>query len=189
MMNKVFASSFLWAVLLKCPILLHKCSCRIQIRLKQMAQEGSNCCINVGGKVTTQSLSCTILKLESTLERKKTYKLLLYYVCRPVWGPVPQDMALTEQKPDLVVIYEPGQRSQKEFFWWNWQSPGTQPIFRQPWKGRQQRMKDWRNIWSRLALMHPTPLSRSYVKELSTWGMLQTLNISETRCGSGQLKS
>ena len=84
-----------------------------------MAQEGSNCCINVAGKVTTQSLSCTILKLESTMERRKTYKLLLYCVLRPEWGPVAQDTALTEQKPDLVVIYEPGQRSQKEFVWWN----------------------------------------------------------------------
>ena len=158
MMNKVFTSTFLWAVLLKCPILLHRCDV----------------------------LSCTILRFESTMERRKTYKLLLYCVLRPEWGPVAQDTALTEQNPDLVVIYEPGQRSQKEFVWWNWQSPGTQPIFRQPWKGRQQRMKDWRNIWSRLALMHPTPLLRSYVKELSTWGMLQTLNISATRCGSGQ---
>ena len=72
MMNKVFTSTFLWAVLLKCPILLHRCSCLIQIWLKQMAQEGSNYCINVAGKVTTQSLSCTILKLESTMERRKT---------------------------------------------------------------------------------------------------------------------
>ena len=62
--------------------------------------------INVAGKVTTPSL-CTTLTLESTVERRQTYKLLLYYVCRPEWGAVHQDIALTEQKPDLVVIYEP----------------------------------------------------------------------------------
>ena len=61
--------------------------------------------INVAGKVTTQSLCCTILTLESTVERMQTYKLMLYYVCRPEWGAVHQDIALTE--PDLVVISEP----------------------------------------------------------------------------------
>ena len=63
--------------------------------------------INVAGKVTTPSLCCTTLTLESTVERMQTYKLMLYYVCRPEWGAVHQDIALTEQKPDLVVIYEP----------------------------------------------------------------------------------
>ena len=63
--------------------------------------------INVAGKVTTPSLCCIILLLESTVERRQTYKLLLYYVCRPEWGTVSQDMALTEQKSDMVVIYEP----------------------------------------------------------------------------------
>ena len=53
------------------------------------------------------SLCCTILTLESTVEMRQTYKLLLYYVCRPEWVAVPQEMALTEQKPDLVVTYEP----------------------------------------------------------------------------------
>ena len=38
---------------------------------------------------------------------RQTYKLLLYYVCQPEWVAVPQEMALTEQKPDLVVTYEP----------------------------------------------------------------------------------
>ena len=66
-----------------------------------------NCCINVAGKVTIPSLCCTILTLESTVERMQTYKLMLYYVCRPKWGAAPQEMAPTEQKPDLVVIYEP----------------------------------------------------------------------------------
>ena len=63
--------------------------------------------INVAGKVTTPTLCCTTLTLESTVERMQTYKLMLYYVCRPEWGAVHQDIALTEQKPDLVVIYEP----------------------------------------------------------------------------------
>ena len=62
--------------------------------------------INEAGKVNTPSLCCTILILESTVERRQTYRLLLYYDCRPEWGTVPQDMALTEQKPDLVVTYE-----------------------------------------------------------------------------------
>ena len=47
----------------------------------------------------------------------------------------------------------------------------------------QQGVKYWRKIWSRLALMHASSLSRLVVREL---GMLQTLNISATRCGSGR---
>ena len=66
-------------------------------RLKQMTQEGSKLLHQYGGEST----------LESTVEMRQTYKLLLYYVCRPEWVAVPQEMALTEQKPDLVVTYEP----------------------------------------------------------------------------------
>ena len=87
-----------------------KGSCLIQTWLTGWSKrhtKDQNCCINVAGKVTTPSLCCTILILESTVERRQTYKLLLYYVCRPEWGTVSQDMALTEQKSDMVVIYEP----------------------------------------------------------------------------------
>ena len=52
-----------------------------------------------------------------------------------------------------------------------------------PWrfsKERQQGMKEWWKIWSRVALMHAISLSRSDVGEL---GMLQTLNISATSKG------
>ena len=118
-----------------------------------------NCCIDVAGKVTTPSLWCTILTLEITVERRQTYKLLLYYVCRPEWGTVPQDMALTEQKPDLVVIYEPAKPTRILLV-----------ELTVPWqffKERQQGVKDWRKIWYRLALMHATFLSRSDVGE---WG-------------------
>ena len=118
-------------------------------RLKQTAQEGSELlCITLAGKVTTPSLCCTILILESTVERRQTYKLLLYYVCRPEWGIVSQDMALTEQKPDLVVTYE--------------SAKPTKILLVEltvPWqffKERQQGVKDWRKIWYRLALMHAT---------------------------------
>ena len=86
------------------------CSCLIQTWLtgwSKRHRKDQNCCINIAGKVTTPSLCCTILTLESTVETRQTYKLLLYYVCRPEWGTVPQDMALIEQKPDLVVTYEP----------------------------------------------------------------------------------
>ena len=39
-------------------------------------------------------------------------------------------------------------------------------------KKRQQGMKDWRKIWSWLALMHTTSLSRLDVGE---WGIMQTM--------------
>ena len=93
------------------PIRSHtgRCSCLTQTWFKQTAQEGSKLLHQgtVAEKVTTPSLCCTTLTLESTVERRQTYKLLLYYVCRPEWGTVSQDMALTEQKSDMVVIYEP----------------------------------------------------------------------------------
>ena len=75
--------------------------------LNKRHRKDQNCCINVAEKGTTPRLCCTILILESTVEMRQTYKLLLYYVCRPEWVAVPQEMALTEQKPDLVVTYEP----------------------------------------------------------------------------------
>ena len=93
------------------PIRSHtgRCSCLTQTWFKQTAQEGSKLLHQgtVAEKVTTPSLCCTTLTLESTVERMQTYKLILYYVCQPEWGAVHQDIALTEQKPDLVVIYEP----------------------------------------------------------------------------------
>ena len=57
-------------------------------------------------------------------------------------------MALTEQKPDLVVTYE--------------SAKPTKILLVEltvPWqffKERQQGVKDWRKIWYRLALMHAT---------------------------------
>ena len=85
------------------PIRSHtgRCSCLTQTWFKQTAQEGSKLLHQgtVAEKVTTPSLCCTVLTLESTVEMMQTYKLMLYYVCRPEWGAVHQDIALTEQKP------------------------------------------------------------------------------------------
>ena len=134
------------------PIRSHtgRCSCLTQTWFKQTAQEGSKLLHQgtVAEKVTTPSLCCTILTLESTVERMQTYKLMLYYVCRPEWGAVHQDIALTEQKPDLVVTY------------------------------------DWWKIWSWLALMHTTSLSRLDVGE---WEIPQTMKKTDDMISHLQL--
>ena len=84
--DKVFTSTHVY---MSCsPTMSHivRCSFLIQTWLTGWSKrhtKDQNCCINMAGKVTTPCLCCTILILESTVERRQTYKLLLYYVCRP----------------------------------------------------------------------------------------------------------
>ena len=132
--------------------------------------------INVAGKVTTPSLCCTTLTLESTVERRQTYKLLLYYVCRPEWGTVSQDMALTEQKSDMVVIYEPAKPTRILL---------VELTVR--WDTANNFVKKDRKVWKiDGGLIHAGFDARNLPLEIGCGGvrMLQTLNISATRCGS-----
>ena len=146
-------------------------------RLKQMAQEGSKLLHQCGG--------------ESNYP-----KLMLYYTNTRKYCGKEANLQVTVVLclPTLMGHCSPGHGS----YWakarpdGNSRASAVKPTkillveLRVPWqsfKERQQGMKDWRKIWSRLALMHASSLSRLVVREL---GMLQTLNISATRCGSGR---
>ena len=76
--------------------------------LKQTAQEGSKFLHQCGCESDYLKLMLDYTNTRKYCGKEANLrKLLLYYVCRPERGTVPQDMALTEQNPDLVVTYEP----------------------------------------------------------------------------------